>query len=72
MNVHTSHVAEARDWLKAAADATIHLDKTGEIEALVSQRNALIGVGHAILALTRQLYDANGGDVPLTPGGELR
>jgi hypothetical protein len=70
MNVQTNHVTEARDWLKAAEDTASHLDGGGEIEALVSQRNALIGIGHAILALVQQLYDANGGDVPLT--GERR
>jgi hypothetical protein len=63
---HPNHVTEARNWLKAAEDAAIHLDGGGEVEALVSQRNALIGIGHAILALAQQLYDDGGGSLPIS------
>jgi hypothetical protein len=72
MTFQTNHVTEARDWLKAAEGAAIHLDGGGDIEALVSQRNALIGVGHAILALAQQLYEDGGGDLPISPKGPVR
>jgi hypothetical protein len=55
MTAETDHNSEARDWLKSAEDINIYLDSTGHIEALVSQRAALIGIGHAILALTEEL-----------------
>jgi hypothetical protein len=55
MTTETDHEAEARDWLKAAEDIPIHLDSAGNIEALVSQRAALVGIGHALLAVAQEL-----------------
>jgi hypothetical protein len=55
MITETDHETEARDWLKAAEDTPIHLDSTGNVEALVAQRDALIGIGHALLAVAQEL-----------------
>jgi hypothetical protein len=55
MTKKTDHEGEAREFLEAAGSQAMHFDEPGAIEAQIVQAQALIGIGHALLALTGEL-----------------